>query len=59
MRTKNIRVFAEDDDNEIVISGMSGRFPNSRNIADLEYHLFNKVLWILKHILLKMIHHFT
>lgn len=43
MRTKNMRVFAENDDSEVVISGMSGRFPNSRNIADLDYHLYNKV----------------
>lgn len=38
-----MRVFAESDESEVVISGMSGRFPNSRNIADLDYHLYNKV----------------
>ncbi|XP_055377679.1 fatty acid synthase isoform X2 [Condylostylus longicornis] len=37
------RIVAENDGEEIVISGMSGRFPNTRNIAEFEYNLFNKV----------------
>lgn len=53
-----MRVFAENDDSEVVISGMSGRFPNSRNIADLDYHLYNKVpfsnLFELKSIISKL-----
>lgn len=30
-------------DSNVVVSGMSGRFPNSRNIDELEYNLYNKV----------------
>lgn len=28
---------------EIVISGVSGRFPSSRNIAEFSHNLYNKV----------------
>lgn len=28
---------------EIVISGISGKFPNARNMAELSYNLYNKV----------------
>lgn len=31
------------DDDEIVISGISGRFPNSRNMHELANNLYNKV----------------
>ncbi|XP_055853355.1 fatty acid synthase [Episyrphus balteatus] len=37
------RIFPETDGDQIVISGMSGKFPNSRNIAEYEYNLFNKI----------------
>lgn len=37
------RVFAENDEVEIVISGMSGKFPNAHNVAEYEYKLYNKV----------------
>jgi len=30
-------------DNDIVISGVSGRFPNSNNLREFEYNLYNKV----------------
>lgn len=30
-------------DDEIVISGISGRFPNSDNISEFAYNLYNKV----------------
>lgn len=30
-------------ENEIVISGMSGRFPRSQNINELSYNLYNKI----------------
>ncbi|XP_070505890.1 fatty acid synthase-like [Chironomus tepperi] len=30
-------------DSDIVISGISGRFPNSNNLREFEYNLFNKV----------------
>lgn len=32
-----------DPDDEIVISGISGRFPNTANVADFAYNLYNKV----------------
>jgi len=32
-----------DPEDEIVISGISGRFPNSHNIAELSHNLFNKI----------------
>ena len=30
-------------DNDVVISGISGRFPSSNNVKEFEYNLFNKV----------------
>lgn len=30
-------------DDEIVISGLSGRYPNSANVAEFSYNLYNKV----------------
>lgn len=41
---ENFRVFAATPGDEIVISGMSGRFPNSDNVEELSYNLYNKVL---------------
>lgn len=32
-----------DDENEIVISGVSGKFPNSNNMEEFSNNLFNKV----------------
>jgi fatty acid synthase len=32
-----------DPEDEIVISGISGRFPRSRNVAELNYNLYNKI----------------
>ena len=32
-----------DDENEIVISGMSGKFPNSDNMEEFAYNLYNKI----------------
>lgn len=37
------RVFPKSPDDEIVISGMSGRFPKSDNIQEFRDHLYNKV----------------
>lgn len=37
------RIFPETDGDQVVISGMAGKFPNSRNIAEYEYNLYNKV----------------
>ena len=33
----------EFKDNDIVISGLSGRFPRSNNVNEFEYNLFNKI----------------
>ena len=32
-----------DSEDEIVISGVAGRFPKSHNVAELSYNLFNKI----------------
>lgn len=31
------------NDNDIVLSGMSGRFPNCGNVDELSYNLYNKI----------------
>lgn len=43
MPRKTRRVICEDPDDEIVISGISGRFPNSANVAEFANNLYNKV----------------
>lgn len=45
MSNKNIkpRKFEFDKNDEIVVAGVSGRFPKSRNIAELADNLYNKV----------------
>lgn len=37
------RVFALNDDDEIVVSGMAGRFPECQNTDELSHNLYNKV----------------
>lgn len=37
------RVNVSDPGDEIVIAGISGRFPNSANVAEFEHNLFNKI----------------
>lgn len=37
------RVFPETDGDEIVISGMAGKFPNCRNVEEYKHKLYNKV----------------
>jgi fatty acid synthase, animal type len=37
------RVYPLTPEDEIVISGISGRFPNSKNISDFGDNLYNKV----------------
>lgn len=37
------RIFASNPDDEIVVSGMGGRFPKCDNVSELSYHLYNKV----------------
>lgn len=40
---KYSRIFAESEGDEIVISGIAGKFPNCHNVAEYEYNLYNKV----------------
>uniref|UniRef100_A0A1A9WBK1 Uncharacterized protein n=1 Tax=Glossina brevipalpis TaxID=37001 RepID=A0A1A9WBK1_9MUSC len=42
-RKKFSRVYPETDGDDIVITGIAGKFPNCRNVAELEYKLYNKV----------------
>ena len=35
-----------DPEDEIVISGIAGRFPKSHNVAELSYNLFNKIYMV-------------
>lgn len=37
------RVYPLTPEDEIVISGISGRYPNSKNISDFGHNLFNKI----------------
>ena len=40
---QNFRAHPESDGDEIVISGMAGRFPNSRSVSEFESNLYDKV----------------
>lgn len=42
-KSKLARVFPESDGDDIVISGMAGKFPNCHNIGEYEHNLYNKV----------------
>lgn len=37
------RIFPSTPDDDIVVSGISGKFPNSRNVEELGSNLYNKV----------------
>lgn len=37
------RVFPKSPEDEIVISGMAGRYPDCDNVEDFRDHLYNKV----------------
>ncbi|KAG5679912.1 hypothetical protein PVAND_009448 [Polypedilum vanderplanki] len=41
--TVNPRAFVSNSDEEIVISGVSGRFPRARNLYELSHNLYNKI----------------
>lgn len=43
MTSNHARIFAPCPDEEIVVTGVSGRFPNSLNVEELSHHLYNKV----------------
>lgn len=40
---ESFRVFPSSPEQEIVISGVAGRYPNCDHAEDLRYHLYNKV----------------
>ncbi|XP_039501306.1 fatty acid synthase isoform X1 [Drosophila santomea] len=40
---KYSRSFPDSDGDDIVISGMAGKFPNCRNIIEYQYKLYNKI----------------
>lgn len=40
---RSARIFAQSSDDEICITGIAGKFPNSKNVAEFEYNLYNKV----------------
>jgi fatty acid synthase, animal type len=40
---KQPRAIIKDPQDEIVISGVAGRFPNSDNVADFAHNLYNKI----------------
>lgn len=42
-KTKSTTWSHTEPGEEVVISGIAGRFPNSDNVADLQENLFNKV----------------
>lgn len=37
------RIWPQTPDDEIVISGISGKFPKSKNVAEFADNLYNKV----------------
>lgn len=44
MNSENVKTNGTDDDNcDIVISGISGRFPRSDNMNEFAYNLYNKI----------------
>lgn len=40
---ESFRIFAPCPEEEIVISGMAGRFPSCDNVEELRHNLYNKV----------------
>ncbi|KAJ6632790.1 hypothetical protein Bhyg_15629, partial [Pseudolycoriella hygida] len=36
------RIFPSSPDDDIVISGISGKFPNAKNVDEFEHKLYNK-----------------
>lgn len=43
-KTVNARIRPESADDEIVISGISGKFPMAKNVHELSHNLYNKVI---------------
>ncbi|XP_013112283.2 fatty acid synthase [Stomoxys calcitrans] len=42
-KSKILRIYPESEDDDIVISGMAGKFPNCHNIAEYKHCLYNKI----------------
>lgn len=42
------RTHAATPDDDIVITGVSGKFPNSKNVEEFAHHLYNKVSFVNK-----------
>lgn len=42
-KNESFRIFPSSPEEEIVVSGMAGRFPNCDNVDEFRHHLFNKV----------------
>lgn len=40
---ETFRIFPSSPEEEIVISGLAGRYPSSDNAEELSHHLYNKV----------------
>lgn len=40
---ESIRIFPSCPEEEIVITGMAGRYPSCDNVEEFRHHLFNKV----------------
>lgn len=40
---ETFRIFPASPNDEIVISGMAGRFPNADSVEELSHNLYNKV----------------
>lgn len=43
VNTLESRVYPVTPGDEIVISGISGKFPSAKNVAEFAYNLYNKV----------------
>lgn len=42
-QTVEARIHPDNADDEIIISGISGKFPNAKNLAEFSQKLYNKV----------------
>lgn len=40
---ESFRIFPSSPEDEIVISGLAGRYPNSDNAEEMSHNLYNKV----------------
>lgn len=42
-KTVSARIWPQSPDDEIVISGISGKFPSAKNVTEFAHNLYNKV----------------